>query len=79
MPLPFLASFLVQLLIGVGSMVIGYLTMPKAATSQPDELRDMDEPTAESRPIPVLFGELDVAPNVLWWGDKATTSRKVSA
>ncbi|MEH0291835.1 hypothetical protein V6R98_02070 [Agrobacterium sp. CCNWLW71] len=79
MPLPFLASFLVQLLIGVGSMVIGYLMMPKAATSQPDELRDMDEPTAESRPIPVVFGELDVAPNVLWWGDKATTSRKVSA
>ncbi|MGV1943514.1 hypothetical protein ACQZ5D_23805 [Agrobacterium sp. 22-211-1] len=78
MPFPFLALFL-QLLVGIGLQVLGYILMPKASTAQPDELRDMDEPTAESRPIPVVFGELDVAPNILWWGDKATTSRKVSA
>lgn len=78
MPFPFL-SLLVQLIIGVGLQVLGYLLMPKAATAQPTETQDMDEPTAESRPIPVIFGELDVAPNCIWFGDKATTSRKVKA
>lgn len=78
MAFPFL-TLLVQLLIGIGTAAIGYLMMPKAATSQPEEVTDMDEPTAESRPIPVVFGEMDVAPNIIWFGDKATTTRKVSA
>lgn len=75
---PFL-SLLLQLAIGVGMQVLGYLLMPKTATSKPDSFQDMDDATAESRPITVVFGELDVAPNIIWWGDKATTTRKVKA
>ncbi|MGA1831666.1 hypothetical protein [Rhizobium wenxiniae] len=75
---PFL-SLLVQLVVGIGLQVLGYLLMPKVASSKPDTFQDMDDATAESRPIPVLFGELDVAPNIIWWGDKATTTRKVKA
>lgn len=78
MPFPFM-TLLVQLLVGIGLQVLGYLLMPKPQTSKPEEARDMEEPTAESRPMPVLFGELDVAPNIIWWGDKATTTRKVKA
>ncbi len=73
--------FLIQLVIGVGLQVIGYLLAPKSATSQPSEVTDMDAPTAESgRPVPVIFGEMEITGvNIIWYGDKETTTRKVAA
>ena len=76
-----LIPFLINLLIGLALQVIGFLLMPKPATQKPDEVRDMDDPTAEGgRPIPVVFGEVEVhAVNIVWFGDKSTTVREVAA
>jgi hypothetical protein len=80
MPFPFLA-LLAQLLIGLAFEVVGYLIMPKVKTDKGQDVTDMDDPTAEGgRPIPVVFGELNVdGLNIIWFGDKATTNRKVKA
>ena len=41
----------------------------------------MDDPTAEEgRPIPVVFGEMEVTgTNIIWFGEKATRTRKIKA
>lgn len=72
--------FLIQLVIGVALQVIGFLLMPKVAESQPEEMREMDDPTAEEgRAIPVIFGEVEVTDvNVVFFGEKTTTTRRVS-
>jgi hypothetical protein len=74
MPLPFLAIAL----IGVGSMVIGYLLMPKPKPPKPTTVDDLQEPTAEAgRAIPVVFGSVQMKGlNVLYYGDKSITTRK---
>lgn len=76
-----LIPLLIQLVIGLASEVIGYLIMPQVKNDKASEVTDMDNPTAEGgRPIPVVFGEIDVSGlNIVWFGDKATTSREVSA
>jgi len=80
MPFPFI-QILVQLLIGLALQVVGFLLMPQTATSKPEEVTDMEDPTAESgRPIPVVFGEPPgglTSVNIIWFGDKTTTARKV--
>lgn len=77
----FLLPLLINLLIGVGLQVLGYLLTPKPKASKGEEVTDMDNPTAEGgRPIPVIFGELWVeGVNIIWFGDKATTTRKIKA
>lgn len=77
----FLLPLLINLIIGVGLQVLGYLLMPKPKSEKTQEVTDMDNPTAEGgRPIPVVFGELEVTGvNVLWYGDKQTTTRQVDA
>lgn len=76
MPLPILA----QLAIAVVGMAVSYLLTPRLsgpkATSRPQEMGD---PTAEAgKPVPVVFGEMLIdSPNILWFGEKATRSRKV--
>ena len=79
MPFP-LIPLLVQLAIGVGLQVVGFLLAPKPKQSQPDEVRDMDNPTAEEgRPIPVVFGEHEVTGvNIIWYGQKNTRTRRIS-
>lgn len=76
-----LVPLLVQLAVGVGLQIIGYLLAPKPKASQPDEVKDMDNPTAdEGRPIPVVFGELEIeGTNIIWYGQKHTRTRKVDA
>lgn len=76
-----IVPLLLQLVVGVALQVVGYMLAPSSATAQPDEVTDMDDPTAESgRPIPVLFGEMEITGvNIIWFGEKETTTRKVAA
>ena len=82
MPFPWL-MIIVQLVIGLALQVIGFLMMPKTASDKPEEVTDMENPTAEAgRPIPVIFGEPPggvTSLNIIWYGDKSTTTRKVKA
>lgn len=77
----FLVPLLVQLVIGVGLQVLGYLLMPKPKAAKSEDVTDMDNPTAEAgRPIPVVFGELEVVGvNIIYFGDKATVTREINA
>ena len=77
----FLAPFLLQLAIGVGLQALGYLLMPKPKSEKTAEVSDMDNPTAEGgRPIPVVFGEIEVTGiNIIHFGEKQTTTRSVAA
>lgn len=70
--------FLVQLAIGVGLMILGYMLMPKPKQPKPPSTEDLDDPTAEAgRPIPVIFGSMKVkSPNVMWYGDKESRHRR---
>ena len=72
-------NFLVQLLIGLAISFISYLLAPRPKTSKPNEVQDLESPTAEAgRPIPVVFGTVFIeSPNVIWYGDKRTEQRKL--
>ena len=76
-----LIPFLIQLAIGVGLQIIGYLLTPKPKASQPNEVKDLENPTAEGgRPIPVVFGEMEVTGvNIVWFGEKQNKVFKVKA
>lgn len=65
-------GFFLGLIVGLALMIIGYLIMPKPKANKPEQMSEMDAPTAEAgRPIPVMFGEMLIkSPNFLWWGDK---------
>lgn len=73
--------FLLQLVVGVALQVVGYLMMAQAKTNSKSEVDDMEDPTAEAGiPICVVFGENEVTGvNILWFGDKTTTTREVDA
>lgn len=68
--------FFVQLLIGVGLMILGYILMPKQAT-QKQEISELESPTAEAgKAIPVVFGdELIQELNILGFWDKGYEQR----
>ena len=72
-------NFLVQLLIGLALSVISSLLAPRPKTSKPNEVQDLESPTAEAgRPIPVVFGTVLIeSPNVLWYGDKRAEKGKL--
>ena len=80
MAFPFL-TLLIQLIVGVTLQIIGFLLAPKPKAAKPDEVKDLENPTAEGgRPIPVVFGELEVTGvNIVWFGNKSTTTRKITA
>lgn len=62
--------FLVQLVLGLALMILGYMLMPQEPEEK-QEITEMEGPTAESREIPWLFGEMWIkAPNILGWWDK---------
>lgn len=52
-------------------LILGIALAPKPPAPKAAEISDFDFPTAEEgRPIPVLFGEIDITgANVLWYGD----------
>lgn len=76
-----LAPILIQLAVGVALQVVGYLLSPKPKAAKPDAAKDMDNPTAEQgRPIPVVFGEVEVTgTNIIWFGQKHTRTREIDA
>lgn len=73
MPIP----FIFQLIIGVGMLIGSYLLAPKPKQPKPPTLDDFDDPTAEAgRPIPVVFGSMNVSgTNIIWYGDKKIRER----
>lgn len=75
MPIP----FIFQLVIGVGLLIGSYLLAPKPKQPKPPSLDDFKAPTTEAgRPIPVVFGSMNVTGlNCLWYGDKSIREREM--
>lgn len=65
-------SLFIQVAIGLAIAAVGYVLMPKPKKAKPPEAQDLQDPTADAgRPIPVVFGTMDVkGVNILWYGDK---------
>lgn len=76
--MPFLA-FLGKMLLLMVVQVAAYALMPKPKGPKPDEVRDLEEPTAEAgKPIPVIFGEVTIKEyNFLWTGNKEVVIKEV--
>ncbi len=74
-------GFLVQLVIGIGLQILGYLLMGTPKANKPESVQDMENPTAEAgRPIPVVFGEMEVSGiNIIYYGEKTTSTFNVKA
>ncbi len=68
--------FIVNLLIGLGMMILGYLLMPKPKTPK-QEIQELEAPSASAgKPVTVVFGdEVIQEMNILWWGDKGFEQR----
>lgn len=68
------ADWVIMLAISLAINVASYILAPKPKGARPDSVQELEEPTAEAgRPIPVLFGTVELkSPNVLWFGDKST-------
>lgn len=58
----------------VAAAFISIALAPKPPQAKPASLADFDVPVAEEgRPIPVVFGTVEITgPNVLWYGDLTT-------
>lgn len=71
---------LLQLLVGIGMMILGYILMPKPKQEK-QEVQETDNPTASAgKPMPVLFGEkLIKEPNFLGYWDKSYAQKKQKA
>lgn len=72
-------SFFFQVVMFVVSSYISALLAPKPQNAQPGKITNM--PLADAgTPIPVLFGTRYIKqPNVVWWGDVATSPINVSS
>lgn len=72
-------AWFVQLLIGIALNIVAYLIMPKPKQDQPNEIKDLEDPTAEAgRPLPVVFGSLMVKGlNVIDFMEKRTVMREL--
>lgn len=76
-----IAAFVVNLIVNIAIQAIAYLLMPKPKTTKPAAAKDMDGPTNDAgREIPVIWGTMTVKGlNILWYGDKNTQTKEVSA
>lgn len=64
-------SWLFYAVIAVVSLYL-YSSIPKPKSAAPPGLEDVKAPsTDQSRDIPVIFGTVDIAPHVEWYGDMA--------
>lgn len=74
-------AFWVLIVAAVASVAISYLLAPKIKKPKPEEVKDLDDPSAEAgRPIPVVFGTMTVKGlNLLWYGEKGKRTYKVKA
>ena len=66
------------LVLFIVALVVAVAMAPKPADQKPAALDDFNMPTAEpGRPIPVVFGTYVIkSPNVVWYGDLASTPIK---
>ncbi len=73
--------FWLLLLAVVALAALNYLLTPKPKAPKPEEVKDLDDPTAEAgRPMPVVFGSITVKGlNFLWYGDKGKDTYKVDS
>jgi predicted phage tail protein len=64
-------GFLYQLAVGLVLNIIAYLLMPKPKGPKPNEVKDLEAPTAEAgRPIPVAFGDITISGvNVIFYAE----------
>lgn len=78
MVIQFLIPILIQLAVAVILMAISYAIAPKPKSPKP-QIQDLQLPTADvNRPVPVVFGTINIkGPNVLWHGEKTTVVLKV--
>lgn len=60
----------------VAAVFVSYALAPKPPAASPASLEDFDVPVAEEgRPIPVVFGTVEVTgANVLWYGDLSSVA-----
>ncbi len=67
--------------LALASLALNFLLRPKIKAPKPAEVEDLENPTTEAgKPVPVVFGEVTVKGlNVLWYGEKSRTTRKVKA
>ena len=74
----FLTTFLITLALNVAAYGISAATAPDAAVQGVGNVQDLQTPTAEAGvPVPVVFGTVKKATNVLWYGDKEVVNYKV--
>lgn len=67
-------EYLVIYVIMIAATIASIALAPKPPKPKPASLADFQAPTAEQgRPIPVIFGTINVTgPNVIWYGDLGT-------
>lgn len=73
-----LTAFAIQLIVSLVLIAAAYLLMPRPKSSA-DEPGDFEGPSSsESKPMPVVFGTLEVdAPSCLWFGDSSNETKSV--
>lgn len=73
--------WLIQLLIGAGLAVLGYMLAPKPKAPPPPELDDLKSPTASTgREIPKIYGTKTIKGlNIIYFGEKEIRNVKVKA
>ncbi len=74
-------QFLIQIIVALGLMILGYLLAPKPPGPKRPELEDFKSPTSEAgRPLPVVFGTVTITgANAMWAGDRAIRARDARA
>lgn len=75
------ADWVIMLAIALAVNVASYVLMPKPKAPKPGAVEQADDPTAEAgKPMPVLFGTVEMRENnILWFGDKTTRTYEVKA
>lgn len=75
------ADWIVYLAIAIATNIVAAIITPRPKAPKPAAAKDIEEPTAEAgRPIPWFWGTGRIkSPNVLWFGDKSSTSYEVKA
>lgn len=76
-----MAAWFVLLLIAIALTAVSYVLMPKPKQPKPAAAQQADDPVAEAgKPVGVVQGTMTVTElNVLWFGEKALTTYKISA
>ena len=76
-----IAPWVVAIIGSVALQVVSMLLRPKPKQSRDASVKELEAPTASAgKPVGVVFGRVIVKdPNVLWFGDKSSSTYKVKA